>query len=420
MLKILIIEDDDGIRMLLKNLLKRRFICAVLEAVNGKIALQVLQENIPDLILLDIAMPVMDGVETLYKIREQNIFKNTPVIMITAYGDKEIVATLADKGISDYILKPIDNDQTVKRIQKVFSKINEKGGKKQQSIYSNEVPKLLIVDRDQSFSNFLNSNLGERFTILEASSGTDGLNLFRLHRPEYILVSDHMGLLDKKILTQKIREVADGDTVGIFLIVENVSSLSTKAFIYDGILKKTFNSDLFLKEFDKVVLAITDPLEKLKQKLILKSSAISNLVTQVFKKSADQKISLIDESAIFFSNELFCASAKMIESAESINIDFKLCGTEKDIVSFTNKIAEKQNKKNFAANDLFKDMTQLLLEKIIATLDQSGLKLSFIPEIMIEQHNDLPVNGNSYRLPVRTESNETFVTIFSFEKSNSK
>jgi len=106
-MKILIAEDNEVNRELLRELLEIRG-HAVIEACNGEEALRVLEESEPDILLLDLGMPVLDGYGTLRKIRENPGFATLPVLAVTAYamqGDKERILST---GFDGYLSKPIN------------------------------------------------------------------------------------------------------------------------------------------------------------------------------------------------------------------------------------------------------------------------------------------------------------------------
>ena len=92
----------------------------VITVNSGMRAIKILQEEKPDLILLDIRMNPMDGLETLREIRKMNDRSDIPVIMLTGAEDKKTVIESAKLGICDYILKPFVDDELRSRIQKVF------------------------------------------------------------------------------------------------------------------------------------------------------------------------------------------------------------------------------------------------------------------------------------------------------------
>jgi len=114
--KILIVDDEERmIRFIRLNLEHDGFIVA--EAFNGKQALQRLRDSTPDLILLDVMMPDLDGFEVLEMIRE---ITNVPVIMLTAKGEEEDRVHGLEKGADDYITKPFSTKILLARIRTVL------------------------------------------------------------------------------------------------------------------------------------------------------------------------------------------------------------------------------------------------------------------------------------------------------------
>jgi CheY-like chemotaxis protein len=103
MRKILIVEDDAKLRFLLKRLLEKKFHMEVFEAANGADGLEAYRQNNPKLIFLDINMPVMDGPDFLFHLRNED--KDVPVVVMTCNNDKEVVGKMLKLGISDYIIK---------------------------------------------------------------------------------------------------------------------------------------------------------------------------------------------------------------------------------------------------------------------------------------------------------------------------
>ncbi|MBA7602887.1 Regulatory protein AtoC [subsurface metagenome] len=121
MRKILVVDDEQNIRRMLTRVLSPEgFI--VQEAVNGLEALKRLQEENYSLVLLDLRMPVLDGIDTLKKIREYDI--NLPVIMMSAYGSIPEAVEAMKLGALDYLIKPFDIDELkiiVKRAIKEYA-----------------------------------------------------------------------------------------------------------------------------------------------------------------------------------------------------------------------------------------------------------------------------------------------------------
>jgi two-component system cell cycle response regulator DivK len=116
MKKILIVEDVEMNRDLLVQLLEDDY--EVVEAVNGKQGLEKAEQEKPDLILLDISLPEMDGWEVTQKIQANAALKHIPIIAVTAHamaGDED---RAYEYGCKDYLSKPIDEDELWAKIEK--------------------------------------------------------------------------------------------------------------------------------------------------------------------------------------------------------------------------------------------------------------------------------------------------------------
>ena len=117
-MSILVVDDSIINLSAVEQKLKDRYDVAT--ANSGDKALRYLKNEKPDLILLDIKMDNMDGIETLKQIREMENGTDIPVIMLTGMEDKDFVLASAKLGIRDYILKPFCSDDLIKRIRRVF------------------------------------------------------------------------------------------------------------------------------------------------------------------------------------------------------------------------------------------------------------------------------------------------------------
>jgi two-component system cell cycle response regulator len=114
--KILTVDDSKTVRLIIQRAL-RAHDCAICEAANGEEGLVVAAREKPDLIILDITMPVMDGVTMLGKLKENPDLKEIPVIMLTAESSIGNVATAARLGAKDYLVKPFKDDQLIGKLK---------------------------------------------------------------------------------------------------------------------------------------------------------------------------------------------------------------------------------------------------------------------------------------------------------------
>lgn len=112
--KVMIIDDDAGTLRSIKSLLDGAY--AVSVANSGKKALDMLPVEKPDVILLDYEMPMMNGPETLQKIRMKPGFKDTPVIFLTGVNDRSQIAAALALRPAGYLLKPVNQSKLLMTI----------------------------------------------------------------------------------------------------------------------------------------------------------------------------------------------------------------------------------------------------------------------------------------------------------------
>lgn len=122
--RILVVDDTAIVLTRIFDTLQSDY--EVITVNSGVRALKYLNQEKPDLILLDIQMAPIDGIETLQQIRRMNGFEDIPVIMLTGVEDKEAVLKSAKLGICDYMLKPFSSEDLIKRIHRVFEQDNKK------------------------------------------------------------------------------------------------------------------------------------------------------------------------------------------------------------------------------------------------------------------------------------------------------
>ena len=117
-LKILTVDDSRAVRIIVKKSFTA-YDVEIFEAANGVEGLAMASKEVPDLILLDVTMPVMDGIEMLTKLKADSALKVIPVIMLTAEAGRENVLKIAKIGIRDYIVKPFKEEVLVEKVGRI-------------------------------------------------------------------------------------------------------------------------------------------------------------------------------------------------------------------------------------------------------------------------------------------------------------
>jgi two-component system alkaline phosphatase synthesis response regulator PhoP len=121
---ILVVDDEKDLLDLIEyNLKKEGF--NVLKAENGEEGIKIAKEHKPDLVLMDIMMPKMDGMEAVEKMRGDDDLKSIPIIFLTARSDEKTEVEGLNKGGDDYITKPISTTKLISRIKAVMRRFDE-------------------------------------------------------------------------------------------------------------------------------------------------------------------------------------------------------------------------------------------------------------------------------------------------------
>lgn len=118
MAKVLIVDDSRTSRKILRNLLEEEGYEVVAEAQNGDEGYLKYAELRPDLVTMDITMPVTDGIQALQLIKHLN--RDAHVIMITAAGQKEKMIQALKEGADEFVTKPYDKEDVINTVKKVL------------------------------------------------------------------------------------------------------------------------------------------------------------------------------------------------------------------------------------------------------------------------------------------------------------
>ena len=116
--KIMLVDDAAFMRMMIKDTLQKNGYSEIVEAGNGEQAVNNYVTEKPDLILMDITMPVMDGLEALRRLKEMD--NNVKVVMCSAMGQESLVIDAVKSGAADFIVKPFQNDRLLAAISRVI------------------------------------------------------------------------------------------------------------------------------------------------------------------------------------------------------------------------------------------------------------------------------------------------------------
>jgi two-component system cell cycle response regulator len=237
--KILSVDDSKMIHSVIGKAFKN-YNVELSFAINGVEGLAVATRENPDLIILDVTMPVMDGVETLTKLKADPVLKDIPVIMLTAEAGRENVIKIAKIGIRDYIIKPFTEQLVVERVGRVID-LQPKGGETKVKTFDDPANILVVEDKPAIIEQIKEAVAGTPWKVIGVSQCGEAIDSASKEIPDVILIS--LSLPDKAAhnFFQMIRANPRTKSVPIFgLSVKTASDeqAQAQAIGFNGIFTK--------------------------------------------------------------------------------------------------------------------------------------------------------------------------------------
>ena len=121
---IMVVEDFEDNRFMMRRLLEMSGY-RVVEAVNGEQAVEIARRELPNLILMDLSLPVLDGLAATRRIRQHEELRRVPIIAVSAHDTSDFHADALAAGCNDYVTKPIDFDQLETLLQRLMARDSE-------------------------------------------------------------------------------------------------------------------------------------------------------------------------------------------------------------------------------------------------------------------------------------------------------
>ncbi len=212
MIRVLLVDDHAMIREGIKRLLEFNGTMKVVgEAGNGEEALEFLEKEATDIVLLDINMPKMNGIDCLTKIRKD--YEKTKVLMLTVHNDAEYLLKAIDIGANGYILKDSSSDELVQAIEMILAG--------EQYIQPDLIPVLnqSLVRRDEQKAVLENLTKREIEVLIMVAEGDFNKDIAARMGISERTVKNHISNIFKKI------DVADRTQAAVFAIKNNLISL---------------------------------------------------------------------------------------------------------------------------------------------------------------------------------------------------
>jgi PAS domain S-box-containing protein len=237
---VLVIDDDPAARAITRRVLEREGY-VVEEAADGETGLRRAQELRPDLITLDILMPVMDGWAVLTRLKADPALAHTPVILQTIVEDRNMGFTL---GAAEYLTKPIERKRLAALVRRYVA--------------SAAVGPVLVVEDDQPTRALLVRELGKAgWTVAEAENGRVALERIAESRPALVLLDLMMPEMDGFEFLEVLRRDEAGRGIPVVVITAKTVTAEDRHRLNGGVervlLKRALDADALLTEVRAVV-----------------------------------------------------------------------------------------------------------------------------------------------------------------------
>lgn len=221
----------------------------VQEAPDGVEALKILAAGQCDVLIIDLAIPVLSGLELLEIIGGDKEFRPTEIIVTTGIATESVVRKALELGVDDYILKPYSSRLLEERLLQCVHRLGEKRKAAAESERAG-TPRLLVADSDLNFCATTKSVFGKEYHVETAQTGPSLLTGCLQHRPNWVLVSQDLQGMDLTWVVRKLKNIAPH--LKVYAMTDKVPSGQPPSD-FDGYFEKTFVPERMLAGLRSIV-----------------------------------------------------------------------------------------------------------------------------------------------------------------------
>jgi two-component system, chemotaxis family, chemotaxis protein CheY len=279
-MRILLVDDSLTIRTLIRRSLAQVRDAEIVEAANGVDALTQISRRRFDLVVLDMNMPVMDGLEALEALRAAPDYATLPVVMLTSEKNEALVRRLVELRITDFLSKPLSPDVLTQRLTRVIDRLREGDRPPVMGAEQQAGRRTLVVEQDPDRRHFLMTALAGHYTLTEADSAAAALQVCMAEsapRFDVVLVGPHAGLPPVEMFVAKMRALpkgAPGRLIGV--VPKGVGGAEPRRHLFDAVVENSSVPEIFLADLDRAISGQQTPLARL---LLVRPSLAEDMIS---------------------------------------------------------------------------------------------------------------------------------------------
>lgn len=243
---IAVVDDDDGARFIMEKYLESEERYDVKFFASGEEFMKYLTLKTPDLVLLDISMPGMDGIEVFECMKENKAWNEIPVIFLTGMEDQTTVLKCIGKGADAYLVKPVLRKRLVTKIEEIFDKYKE---------YKSDKT-ILMIDDDVEFLKIAKIKLSKYYRILTVNSAKTAFDYLTNHTVDLVISDYFMPLYDGKSVLNILKKREGTKNIPIIIVSalpKDEVTMACAKLLPDGILSKPVVIDDILAMINSLI-----------------------------------------------------------------------------------------------------------------------------------------------------------------------
>lgn len=416
-MKILVAEDEPLLRATIKRVAGHSA-DSVLEADNGLDALTIIEREDPDLLILDLNMPLLDGFDVIAALRDSETHRRMPVICLTVMNQATDVARVRELGISDYLLKPFKRIDLVDRIRRVIRW--EGNWRNNRDRTGDGLDQLLIVDPDPNFRAFVRPLLDSEFDVVEAPTAAEGLALYKRMpvKPTRVLISDAAQLLSASRVAELFSRISLSDGVSvpmIYLLSDN--DTAAPPHLFAGIVRRTFVPQRFVESMRECFPGLRSVGARIREMLADESKGwLLSAVRQTFGVLYGQEVNAFSmEGAPTLGAS---ASIELLVEGSGCRLRAFVACDPAHAVRVASAVLRRNATMETGGSDILGESANTIGGRIKATLIERGLSLRLgLPELQIAPVAIDPVEWDAYTW-VNTSGDDRFFVAVKIDETD--
>lgn len=289
---VLVCDDDAALRFVVRRWLTTTLGCVVSESSDGVEALDALSHKHVDLLLLDLGLPRLAGMEVVEAIRTSGTHADLPIVVLSNERRLDVIRQVVGLGVSDYLLKPLRAVAVRERIRPLLVRARQQRRRSVATArHLGSDTTALLVDGDANFRHAFVSVAESYGAIVTAESGADAVAAFRAAPAELVFVGTDLGMVGLDAMMRKMRDVAA--VPPLFVCASGLDAEAALAAGFDAVVVRSFQPEVLRGGLAPFVRHV-GPLAQLQDAAPGFEHSVDTSVSQVLGMMADLAVHLLD------------------------------------------------------------------------------------------------------------------------------